>query len=383
MVFVTSADGLTWSAPASVGMDIQTIDANWVLAYDAANNKLWVIASIDYNGNYWQDGLKGRRGAPNADGTITWDAPWQTILATGSCASDYTAVVDAAGHLWIGYMAHGAGNNMGVGDAWVLKNSATDGTWATDTGFPVQLTSSNDSRFALLVALGSGAAYAVVTKWGAPAAKATGYLFADGSATLTGEGNISGSNVESTSGGGTFVARIAAYGTGDGVTHLVYQDTAARILYAQRAANGTLAAEVVLDTGVESAVSSPQVAMDDTGNLYVFYTRSGRVYGMKKTGGTWGAPVIVFVDAYNAAYERLSISREVKNNQILAKVNGSGGTLRVRILSTSTLFAVPNDTSNFALLAGSAAIDAGTALGLTKDILGKRIGTPDIGAYER
>ncbi len=330
LYYITSADGLTWSSPISVGVNIYTYDANWSLAYDTTNNKVWVLANLDNAGGFWQNGYKGRRATPNSDGSLTWDVGWQTIIARGHCVADPTAIVDSNGYLWVGYMVHPSGNNMNIGDAWVIKNSVADGTWSTAASFPVKLSSANDGRFAHLVSLGGGNVYAVSAKWGSPAVKSNGYLFLSGQATFSTETNITESNVESSTGSGTYVPRIHAYGIGDGVTHIVYQDSAANIKYAKRQADGSMVAEQTLATGVESAVSSPQIALDDSNSLYVFYSSFGSVYGTNNRSGLWETSMPIFSDSYNSSYERLNISREVKNNQILLETLGAGGVLRVR-----------------------------------------------------
>jgi len=99
-------------------------------------------------------------------------------------------------------------------------------------------------------------------------------------------------------------------------------------------ANGTMATEVTLTTSVTSAVASPQIAIDDAGYLYSFWTSGGIDYGTHNKSGAWASPRQIFTDAYDATYERLNISRVVKNSQILLKTLGAGGVLRVRTVNT-------------------------------------------------
>lgn len=87
---------------------------------------------------YFEEGdnsLYYRRGIPQTDGNITWSADWQTISVYDGEVRGYPSIVtDTSGHCYISYW-RGAPS----GHVWITKNSATNGTWSTASGYPVDL----------------------------------------------------------------------------------------------------------------------------------------------------------------------------------------------------------------------------------------------------
>lgn len=109
LVYKTSTDAENWSSATTVRA------LSSMLSF-----------SLHFDGSYMHyavtDGdLYYRRGEPQADGSITWSAVEQTA-ETGSLSRP-SITVDSTGHAWILYYD---------GDLWAIKNGNTNGTWSTD-----------------------------------------------------------------------------------------------------------------------------------------------------------------------------------------------------------------------------------------------------------
>jgi len=122
----SSSDGIHWTT-ITIGTT-----PNWgqyppaAITFDGR----YVYYAFIYTSNGINSNLQFGRGTPNADGSITWSAPQQTV-GTGSYANPSGPVeiaVDTGGHAWITF--------EDASSALVVMNSATDGTWATSSGFP-------------------------------------------------------------------------------------------------------------------------------------------------------------------------------------------------------------------------------------------------------
>jgi hypothetical protein len=293
--FRSSADGITWSADTSL-TTVPFADAGWNIAYDAANNKVAVIKNIDGGGSPFWDGLEFRQGTPETNGTITWDASFQTIVATTNNVGDFSAAYGSDGNLWVGY-----GNNDSVdvtkGSAIVARNNNTDGTWANSAGFPVNVvTGGSDDAFAIVSPLAAGAMHVTVYEWGTEIA-ARGWTV-DTAGTKVSEGDITTAAVESDgtfTGRGALVARVDAAGR-DGAVHLVHTPTGAgTVKYRRRSAAGAWGSEVTLSTGqADVVVSSPRVAFDGASNLIVAWSQGENYHWACKStddGSTFSTPV--------------------------------------------------------------------------------------------
>jgi hypothetical protein len=311
LCYITSSDGgATWSSATSLGHNV-AYDAVFTVAYDSTNNKVWVGLSNAANksGGYGNKGFILRRGSPQSNGTITWDAPWQTAVAATTTVSDPNMVIDTNQHLWIGY------NNS------ILKNANIDGTWATASGFPVYLLGNQ-----ILAPLSNGGVYTVNYEWGRDI-KSVGYISPTGSSAFTAEGNITALLVEDTaSNANTYVGRIFADSLGDGIVHLVYQSTTGQIRYAQRNANGTWAPEVVLATGAEPAISSPMLTFNPTnGDVIVTWTAYDTLYGAANHGGVWSAVFPIYAASFEDSFE----------HAIAAQLTDPSGNFLVNTLDSS------------------------------------------------
>jgi len=107
---------------------------------------------------YAQDVLNNpllfRRGTLNSDGTITWSASEQTVFSASSSRKymyPYISV-DTSDFPWISYGNYTSGSPSLV-YPYVVKSSADDGTWVTDSGFPHQLSSTSATWYSAIVPL--------------------------------------------------------------------------------------------------------------------------------------------------------------------------------------------------------------------------------------
>ena len=311
LCYITSSNGgATWSTPTTLGYSVG-YDAEWTLAYNTVNGKVWVglsnYANATSGENNW--GFIVRRGSPQSNGTITWDAAWQTAIAATTAVSDPNMVIDTNQHLWIGY------------NGSITKNANTDGTWATAPGFPVRLRGNQ-----ILAPLSNGGVYAVNYEWGYNI-RSIGYISTTGSSTFTAEGNITALPVEDTaSNANTYVGRIFADGLGDGIAHVVYQSTTGQIRYAQRNANGVWAPEVVLATGAEPAVSSPMLTFNQkNGDIMVTWTAYDTLYCAVNHNNSWSAAFPIYNASFEDSYE----------HAISAQLTDTSGTFLVNTLDSS------------------------------------------------
>ncbi|KKM84926.1 hypothetical protein LCGC14_1294200, partial [marine sediment metagenome] len=156
-VWRSSTDGINWSATTIFR----------AVSYS-------VTFAIHFDGTYvhyvYEDGtgnaLYYRRGTPNANGTITWSAVEQTVLAGVGGIRYYwvTIGVDSGGYPWIGYQRRGI---VGERYPYVIKSSTNDGTWTTEGGFPYQLKNVADNSWIVIpIALTSNRMYVIYSSDG-------------------------------------------------------------------------------------------------------------------------------------------------------------------------------------------------------------------------
>lgn len=285
----SSNDGLTWDTPTNL-TTFPLADAQWSICYDSTNNKIHVAKNTQYTGSHpFHDGLLYRVGTPNSDGTITWLAGWQTVIATGNAVGDFSVQVASDGKAWIAY---GDGDTLDAvdGDAIALRNANTDGTWSNASGFPTTIqTGSTEDRFAILAPFADGSMFALTYHWGTDEA-ANGFLIAtDG--TVTSDGAATSSSVECASGAGALVARIEVASLADGDIHLVYQDTSQNIKYRKRS-GGSWGSETTLSNSsrVTDYISSPRLSFGNGGYIYVTWSATDQIYITQWNGSAWETP---------------------------------------------------------------------------------------------
>lgn len=333
--YITSTNGSTWTAATTI-RTFPFADAQWDVAWDGTH--LHIAKNISTGDGVAHQGLEYRRGVPNADGTITWDADWQTAIATPNSVGDLSVAVGTDGKVWVGYNNAGAGPGGNVGDACVIKNAALDGTWVTDDGFPVALTDTNDCRFAIVASLPDGAMYVVVYKWGTDI-PATGYISDDGSASFDSEGDITTSNIEASAYVAAAVGRIEAASLGDGEIHLAYQTDQAHIIYRKRNSLGAWGDEVDLSINASAVVSSPRISFDENGDIYLTWTNGATqtIYIVKREGDTWADVRNVWSEPLEISYEHLMPAEHIYNSRLIIANLTDNYELKTRLIDVSAL----------------------------------------------
>lgn len=322
------------STTLSTAVNIGTIpayDAQFDIAYDSTNNRIHVVRNIQ-TGAIIHDGLEYRMGTPNSDGTITWAAAWQTVIATGNFVGDMHLSTDSNGNAWMCF----GNNNNGAGDVIGYKNNNTDGTWSTASGFPITISvhTTND-RFGMLMPLRDGNMYAIVYAW-ATDVNARGYHITP-TGTVHFEGFISDNVVEADgiNSPGAQVGRIDA-NSRNGVVHFAYTEGAAgsspRVIYrrrggpVQRTTNNindlyAFGSEIVLASGsADDVVASPRVMLDGTQTVLIAWTtnRTGIVWAVKSedNGETFGPKQLIHYGKFDLQFEHLQPSAEGNGREV-------------------------------------------------------------------
>jgi len=155
-LFRTSLDGVSWSGPAVIRH--QTTFGHRIAFWHDGQALHYAHCNAEQD-----DPVVYRRGVLNADGTIAWTLPEQTVFTppTGLNVMYPKVIVDSLGQPWVAFMLYRGGFNTAPYDALVTHSTRSDGSWATAAGFPVTLVSQNTTAYPdpLGVALGGGKTY--------------------------------------------------------------------------------------------------------------------------------------------------------------------------------------------------------------------------------
>lgn len=150
--YTSSVDGVTWANPTSLEVSpnhppVAYFDGTYVhIAYQRGDPSYLYLCYV--------------RGTPSSSGTITFGSV-QNAIATSSNYVPTSITVDSNGYPWIGYRYSSDGSNW---YPYVVKSSRNDGTWATASGFPYQLSTYADSKWVIeVVPLTSGKVVAFYT----------------------------------------------------------------------------------------------------------------------------------------------------------------------------------------------------------------------------
>jgi len=147
----SSTDGDTWTSAQAIktGIDRST---RFSIHFDGTYFH-YVTAMEAYN-----QPLTYRMGTPGANGTITWAAAEQTILAANATL-EYrkpTVTTDGDGYPWVACDYVGGGNIH----AYVLESTTKDGTWTTAGDSPHDLLVDNGCKATSLIPVASDDIYA-------------------------------------------------------------------------------------------------------------------------------------------------------------------------------------------------------------------------------
>lgn len=332
--------GVTWSSDTTL-TTFPVADAQWNLSYDRNTGKLHVCKNTQTDlGVLFHDGMEYRRGTPASDGTITWDAAWQTVIATGNNVGDHCMVIDSTGQPWIGYCDNSSGSPT-LGNAKCVKNSATDGTWTTASGFPATVKAGvADDAFVILTPLASGAMHGTVYEWATDAA-AKGYTISS-AGSVTSEGDITSQSVEADAGSAAKVGRIeSASRDTSGIVHIVYtRSGGADIRYRKRSAAGSYGTEIILASGKSDAIiSSPRLSFHGSQDIIVTWTTSATTEATIwmcrsfNDGTSFSVPVAIGRFAIETSYEHMMAAEHTDTSgNLMMTVLDDGYRLNIGVL---------------------------------------------------
>ncbi len=129
-VFVSSTDGLSWSAPKHVTASSIDTSHSFSIWYDGVY--VYNFASIA-----WATAVSFQKGLVHTDGTIAWQPEQIVVGSPGNMASKDNywypqGCVDSNGYPWVAYQR----SNDTMPATFIAKSSTNDGTWNTASGFP-------------------------------------------------------------------------------------------------------------------------------------------------------------------------------------------------------------------------------------------------------
>jgi hypothetical protein len=123
--FKTSTDGSSWSSFTSIATE--NTAAYFDVSFDGT--KVSYVRAYSYGTNVYY-----RRGTPNADGSITWDANEQFVLTNTNYPADPSICVDSNGYPWIVFRLASQPNYP-----IIVTSSYNNGSWSTKSGYPMTL----------------------------------------------------------------------------------------------------------------------------------------------------------------------------------------------------------------------------------------------------
>jgi hypothetical protein len=254
-----------------------------------------------------------RRFTLNANGTVTYSAIEQTVLATGSAKYTPSIDVDTGGHAWVCWSD---GGNYPA----VSKNANTDGTWANATGFPLNVWGgANAGNLPIVRCLSNGDAYVVYPRTGDTIVR--GKYYTTATSTWGAEQTVFNSNHN-----GVFGSLIAF---GSDVHYADVEVTTLNIRHAVRT-GGVWSAKKTIEAGGNSM---PALSRDSVSTVYVFYTKTdGHVYYRKLIAGNWDAAATDWEnDGPIAATAKLALTRDGATGRIsVAYVKGNANPYLIR-----------------------------------------------------
>lgn len=136
IIYYTSPDGTTWTLGASSPMRGYDTGGDFSVWFDGTYMHYGYCINAPGSAGY---PVNYRRGIPNANGSITWSKPEQTVTAalTKVIYAPVNVSVDSAGYPWVCYGV----TDETEGSPYTYypeakKSSTNDGTWVTASGFP-------------------------------------------------------------------------------------------------------------------------------------------------------------------------------------------------------------------------------------------------------
>jgi hypothetical protein len=364
MYFTSSADGgATWRAPTLV----RTLDTTGLAIGAAHFDTHFDGTYVHYAVGSAYTGGSGefvyyRRGLLNADGSITWTAEQAAAQGVGSSVLEVSITVDTTGHPWITY------EDFGPAYARIVTSTATNGTWATRSGYPLRLASAVDTVqwWTWVGALASGgiAAMYFTDQPGSTTNGRAIYLRVyDGSS--WGSQEIIDYGADKGDGIATNIAAVTDPATGD--VWIAYGDSFGNTLAVRRDSGAGLTQ--YYDGGVTGAMPGLAVGFDSN-KLHLIGTDpvAGAVLLHRVlSGGTWNSGGTIVSASSLIHPGGLVISERADGGEFVVAVQYSDGNTReaIETFGVSTAGGPVSTTGTVALFlaATGAAVKAGTAVG--------------------
>jgi len=281
IVCKSSSDGTTWTQAFTITPNQSFDGRGFGVWFDGT---YFHIAYPDETINYV---VRYRRGLPNSDGTVTWSADTQVAQTSSDMLKAVNICVDSDGHAWVGYV------NSSTRIPYVTKNANTDGTWSTASGFPYQLTTTENTYWQITpLPLTSGKVYVLYVS-----GPIYGKLW-DGSSWSSEESSFTDEDAHD-----YFAFSAVAHGD---TVHLVYSgETSVKIKYNRRdPSSGWLSSdEEVYDIGITTF--APSLSKTSDGTLYCIWMNQNDdcIYYKKRTGSGWdSSPTQLVCDTYSFQY---------------------------------------------------------------------------------
>lgn len=284
----SSTDGTTWSSFTAIGAGLQ---GRRIAIY-------WDGTYVNYERSIpTNDYIYYRRGVPNSDGTITWDA--ERTVATGT-VKDYGSVAkDSNGYPWVAYSYYVASYTPRIRQATALDGSA----WGTDT----ELDATGGTIGPAALQLPSGKMYAI---W-------CYYTPAEGSRELRGK-LYNGSSWGVLA---TIDTNVKSYANWSAVVYgstvyLVYtKGTTNNVVFRSWTEAGGWTSETTLESTDKDANTSVVIAINND-DLYVFWTYSTTIYLKRRLSGAWQTKESFVTDESNIVAGTLASSFKTDESKI-------------------------------------------------------------------
>ncbi len=269
MVFSVSEDALSWTTSTTV----RVCTSGRMFSVTTDGTHVHYVYASEMDG----EPLVYCRGILNPDKTITFQTE-QTVLSgmLGERYSIPNIAVNSDG-VWVGYsLSNGAG--------WFpcVTKSSNGGTWTTESGFPYQLSSTPEFSSVTVLPLSDGRAYALYSR---AYYTVRGRLY-DGS--WGSEEEIGSSRIAL----GQYYCAVAM---GDDVyiafLSVIGFDEDFQIKFNKRDySSGWTGESVIVDlTEVDVNVAPSLTAIQETGDVYCFWTINNIIYYKVFDGLTWGS----------------------------------------------------------------------------------------------
>jgi len=318
-VYKTSIDGVNWSQPIVVD-----VTNYWYYIGLYFNGSHFFISAFYGTPRYFWCGI------PNSDGSITWITQKQSISLSGFVSTIVSyIIVDSQGYPWISFTGTTDGTNY---YPYVIKSDWNNGSWHTQQGFPVPLSTTPAAYSTCLVGMKNGRVYVVYAYDSAPNVK--GRLW-NGTA-FSSEESVTQNTIYS----GISYSMVA---DSNDVIYFVYtvKDTY-DVRFVKR--TNQWGNESLIVQGMYKPF--PQLCLDETfGKLYCLYASSNQyIYWQVSNdmGNTWSSPNIWITDSLSGN-SPFRTSRQAFDRKIpTVYLTGSSSPYKVKFAIFSLSIYPPN-----------------------------------------